>query len=308
MHLSGPHRIAHRMKTAFTLIELLVVIAIIAILAAILFPVFAQAKAAAKKTADLSNIKQMGTAAAMYSNDFDDLNPQQCGKFYGNWGYGYGNLVPANLIGTGGYADFSASYVMNAMQPYVKSYQVMQIPGAPSFNVWGSYPLAVTPQSATYTFNGLLTSYPTTAVASPSQLPEFTELNGFANVPGFSYANPMLVCQDGTQACTYTPDSAAGCATGNGNQGWIYQNEANAGYWSNGIGQNWVLADSHAKWQHMGAVTGNFTTTWVPTDWKIDPMAYYNSTGNSYWYWVDPNYCFPYLFRPDFDFNFVTGL
>ena len=48
---------------AFTLIELLVVIAIIAILAAILFPVFAQAKAAAKFTSALSNVKQFGTAA-----------------------------------------------------------------------------------------------------------------------------------------------------------------------------------------------------------------------------------------------------
>jgi prepilin-type N-terminal cleavage/methylation domain-containing protein len=58
-------------RKAFTLIELLVVIAIIAILAAILFPVFAQAKAAAKTTATLSNLKQLGTASALYSGDTD---------------------------------------------------------------------------------------------------------------------------------------------------------------------------------------------------------------------------------------------
>jgi prepilin-type N-terminal cleavage/methylation domain-containing protein len=57
---------------AFTLIELLVVIAIIAILAAILFPVFAQAKASAKRTVSLSNQKQLDLACIMYSGDFDD--------------------------------------------------------------------------------------------------------------------------------------------------------------------------------------------------------------------------------------------
>lgn len=56
---------------AFTLIELLVVIAIIAILAAILFPVFAQAKLAAKKISSVSNIKQLSLGVLMYNNDFD---------------------------------------------------------------------------------------------------------------------------------------------------------------------------------------------------------------------------------------------
>ncbi|RYG17111.1 prepilin-type N-terminal cleavage/methylation domain-containing protein [bacterium] len=60
-------------RKAFTLIELLVVIAIIAILAAILFPVFAQAKNAAKKTQDISNLKQLGTAEALYLGDSDDV-------------------------------------------------------------------------------------------------------------------------------------------------------------------------------------------------------------------------------------------
>ena len=82
---------------AFTLIELLVVIAIIAILAAMLFPVFAQAKAAAKKTADLSNLKQIGTMMALYGNDYDDQFPLtsfpakgnswplQCQPYIKNW-------------------------------------------------------------------------------------------------------------------------------------------------------------------------------------------------------------------------------
>lgn len=65
------------MKKAFTLIELLVVIAIIAILAAILFPVFAQAKMAAKKTTTISNIKQVGLSTILYAGDWDDVWPRQ---------------------------------------------------------------------------------------------------------------------------------------------------------------------------------------------------------------------------------------
>jgi len=64
-------------RKAFTLIELLVVIAIIAILAAILFPVFAQAKASAKQSACLSNLKQIGTAFFMYMGDADDRMPDR---------------------------------------------------------------------------------------------------------------------------------------------------------------------------------------------------------------------------------------
>lgn len=65
------------MRRGFTLIELLVVIAIISILAAILFPVFARAKEAAKKTACLSNLRQIGVGFQLYLNDYDDRLPDR---------------------------------------------------------------------------------------------------------------------------------------------------------------------------------------------------------------------------------------
>jgi prepilin-type N-terminal cleavage/methylation domain-containing protein len=64
-----------RSSSGFTLIELLVVIAIIAILAAILFPVFAQARAQARKTTCVSNTKQLGLAVLMYTQDYDETFP-----------------------------------------------------------------------------------------------------------------------------------------------------------------------------------------------------------------------------------------
>ena len=65
-----------RFERGFTLIELLVVITIIAILAAILFPVFSQAKEAAKKATCISNMHQVGLAVAIYRNDYDGVNPR----------------------------------------------------------------------------------------------------------------------------------------------------------------------------------------------------------------------------------------
>ena len=71
----APSRAAR--SSGFTLIELLVVIAVIAILAAILFPVFAQAREKARSTACLSNMRQIGTAVTMYIQDYDERYPQE---------------------------------------------------------------------------------------------------------------------------------------------------------------------------------------------------------------------------------------
>src|SRR5947208_15879514 len=70
---------ARTQKRGFTLIELLVVIAIIAILAAILFPVFAQAREKARQTTCLSNMKQLGLGFRMYLQDYDGVFPGRAG-------------------------------------------------------------------------------------------------------------------------------------------------------------------------------------------------------------------------------------
>ena len=74
-----------RISHGFTLIELLVVIAIIAILAAILFPVFAQAREKARQTSCLSNVKQLALGCAMYTTDYDGRYPSAGGDCYGGW-------------------------------------------------------------------------------------------------------------------------------------------------------------------------------------------------------------------------------
>src|SRR5687768_3903088 len=108
-----------RKRTGFTLIELLVVIAIIAILAAILFPVFARAKEAAKKSSCLSNSKQIGMGIMMYIADSDDTYPQA--YYYKN------NTATTNGGSAGGYVNWTVT-----VQPYVKNDRLFVCPSDPN--------------------------------------------------------------------------------------------------------------------------------------------------------------------------------
>lgn len=101
-------------RRGFTLIELLVVIAIIAILAAILFPVFAQARAQARKISCLSNTKQLGLACLMYTQDYDETYPLLAINTSAN-------PDPTYFI------YFTADW-HNEIQPYVKNWPMMICP------------------------------------------------------------------------------------------------------------------------------------------------------------------------------------
>jgi len=169
-------------RKAFTLIELLVVIAIIAILAAILFPVFAQAKAAAKKTASLSNLKQNQLAAIMYSGDADDV------------------IVDVTVWGPPGVNNGAMVYFNNQgdlpwpmlTYPYTKNADIMNDPQAPpqpavlaGFNplanrlygpMYGINPYLIS--TATYPLNpagDTLTPKTYTSVSRPADIVNFTQ-------------------------------------------------------------------------------------------------------------------------------------
>lgn len=138
-----------RNDRGFTLIELLVVIAIIAILAAILFPVFAQAREKSRQVSCLSNMKQLGLSLAMYRSDYDSRNPGpgdggHCGpaadfgndmfngkKRWPSWMGGFpstpdGQWVPCYHIPS---AQWSASGPgKGALQPYIKNVQIFLCP------------------------------------------------------------------------------------------------------------------------------------------------------------------------------------
>jgi len=144
---------------AFTLIELLVVIAIIAILAAILFPVFAQAKLAAKKTASLSNLKQITLAEIMYSGDYDDNFVLQSQNPFMD-GCGVPVLEGSNQCYAGG--TVAALNWPLLVMPYVKSKGLFVDPGTGDpQNIWGSgandIP-AFENSDAQYAYNGIFLS------------------------------------------------------------------------------------------------------------------------------------------------------
>lgn len=109
--------VRNRSSKGFTLIELLVVIAIIAILAAILFPVFARARENARRASCQSNLKQIGLGLVQYSQDYDEKYP-----YVEMGGATTGPTTNNFLLWT------------DAVQPYLKSYQIFRCPSASNTN------------------------------------------------------------------------------------------------------------------------------------------------------------------------------
>ncbi len=155
-------------RRAFTLIELLVVIAIIAILAAILFPVFAQAKDSARKTQCLSNLKQIGLAMMLYTNDADGVFPlwaTQVSPING----GTSTSLPPDL----------------QLKPYTKTDGIWKcptdtIPRAPAtgYSFWdGQY--RERPLARSYAYAGNINTVEANGLDNNTGLYAFVPINGF---------------------------------------------------------------------------------------------------------------------------------
>jgi len=227
-------------RNGFTLIELLVVIAIIAILAAILFPVFAQARAKARQTACLSNMKQIGTGLAMYTQDYDEMLA------------GNGTQAPNSGAGDAGYATVSAIGFMDQdptrvirnwgrdMQPYIKNTDIFRCPDSfprssgPS-GATSAYRESTVPGAAnmSYLLNGIASTKALAAIPAPADIIYVHEYRYFGRV-----------CQVRPH-----PDGVTSAGVPRFRQ---FNHEFYD--WMHADGANLAFCDGHAKWRKKNQI------------------------------------------------------
>ena len=215
------------MKRAFTLIELLVVIAIIAILAAILFPVFSQAKAAAKKTVDLSNQKQIITAIMLYVGDYDDTT---CRTHH--------DLEPPETIN-----DLYTWF--QPLQPYIKNKDVFHDPVVNDTPTLFPYPVTLADWKTyrtDYLINGFFAHGANmTMFSMPSE--QIITGERHAGIAFFDY-HPWPSAPDDNWERGYLDGS--GYQIGDINSDSQILDVKNIGRHTGG--NNYAFADGHAKW------------------------------------------------------------
>jgi prepilin-type N-terminal cleavage/methylation domain-containing protein/prepilin-type processing-associated H-X9-DG protein len=216
-----------RRSKGFTLIELLVVIAIIAILAAILFPVFAQAREKARASACLSNTKQIALAVNMYTTDYDERTPGGC---FANFGCSFDE----NFKTPG--ANFTALW---PLRPYMKSDNVLICPSVTGWNRTDARPI-----KGSYGSNR-------TAVADGNPLASFDQPSIVVG-----YVDNFLPWLDDVVG------NYVHCRLGHNPFCWDYQGNdckpstcgtARSDWHNEGV--NCVYIDGHAKWSKLNNLT-----------------------------------------------------
>lgn len=243
-----------RTKTGFTLIELLVVIAIIAILAAILFPVFAQARSKARQTSCLSNMKQIGLGLMMYAEDYDEVLP-------GNTALNTNGLsdprwpAPATTAHSAGFSEplgwmqpFDPNDVgtyriwARDVQPYIKNLSVFHCPatkprssdgtcapGGGTCEVTG--PTASQAGNGNILLNGIAASKTLAAIPAPADIIFAHEVRNYNRV---AQEKPRGILVNGV--VQYTNFTNA------------YYDVLHSG------GANLLFCDGHAKWEKRGSI------------------------------------------------------
>jgi prepilin-type N-terminal cleavage/methylation domain-containing protein/prepilin-type processing-associated H-X9-DG protein len=240
-----------RSCAGFTLIELLVVIAIVAILAAILFPVFAQARSKARAVNSLSNARQIGLGIQMYVQDWEETLPLTTHARPAGWKYG----------------DPDPSW-LDGIQPYVKNRILHRLPDDASDNWDRIVAPATTPRRSSYVTNAYLNSSPTTAwtlasIQSPAStifVVEYKESRPGAPKAG-DHTHPM--CWENAPAATCRSIHSDSEIEKTRYQG----------------GAHYVFADGHAKWH-------KFEQTYDPArgrDWYIANAQQAATYNRLYW-------------------------
>lgn len=254
------------MKTrAFTLIELLVVIAIIAILAAILFPVFAQAKTAAKKTQALSNVKQLGTAFNIYMADYDDTIALAFGaRENGTLMSGVQHPYPENALndaiwGTQFRRDQAANFWANSIQPYMKNRQLTEGPTANTGTIAGEvFTPGVTAARANLTMNGFMHAINSSEVAAPSSAILAWSGLGNGQVTGRAITQPALRCTLANVPCRFNAGGQPQAGQTGGAFVWVgVSAPVYTSVWTFERQAVYVRVDSSAKTQRTGGTTGD---------------------------------------------------
>jgi prepilin-type N-terminal cleavage/methylation domain-containing protein/prepilin-type processing-associated H-X9-DG protein len=267
----------HRKPSGFTLIELLVVIAIIAILAAILFPVFAQAREKARGASCLSNQKQLGIAFMMYTQDYDETFPLASpgpGTEI-TWTTQPPDARPGNVA-------LRSSYWIAATNPYAKNYQIWKCPSTSDFDFINAGPYAKV-NSFSYTFNILLGAYPQPGVAQAANVPLLWEGYGKVASIVFSLNNPYDSIRSTAADWPHVYHDAINgvCSSKYRMFGFGYDFRVHSG------NSNMIYADGHAKF------------TKLVGDPRYSPFARItDDTGANFTYFGDQAGCAPYFFIP----------